>query len=93
MSRLEPANCVPRCANCYEAFLGKIPEPNKNEELICGKCADPAQVQPAVMLRRCSGCGLILGAEETSVYMRYGIYCVPCAENRGAFDRFQPEEG
>jgi len=55
----------------------------------------PAQVQP-VYIRRCSGgCGRILGAEETSVYMRYGIYCVPCAENRGAFDRFQlqPEEG
>lgn len=53
------------------------------------------QVQPVVrrFIRKCSGgCGRILGKKETSVYMRYGIYCVPCAEIRGAFDRFQSDD-
>lgn len=58
------------------------------------KRAIPTQVQPVVRRtrRKCSGCHNTIKIRDGSVYMRYGIYCIPCAENRGAFDRFQSDD-
>ncbi len=38
---------------------------------------------------KCVGCGRKIKKNETKVNMSLGIHCISCAENRGAFDRFQ----